>query len=48
MILKDLKQKGLNTLEKALDEKTVKDLHAILTENIIIGGIYRSEYVKNV
>ena len=32
--------------EKALDERIVKDLHAILTENIIIGGIYRSESVR--
>ena len=31
---------------KPLDENTVKDLHAILTENIIVGGIYRKEAVK--
>lgn len=29
----------------ALDEKTVKDIHAILTENIMIGGVYRNEQV---
>lgn len=32
--------------EKALDENIVKDLHAILTENIIVGGIYRNEAVR--
>ena len=31
---------------KPLDENIVKDLHAILTENIIIGGIYRKEAVR--
>ena len=31
---------------KALDENIVKDLHAILTENIIVGGIYRNEEVR--
>lgn len=31
---------------KPLDENTVKDLHAILTENIIIGGIYRNQEVR--
>lgn len=31
---------------KQLDESIVKDLHAILTENIIVGGIYRSEAVR--
>ena len=31
---------------KPLDENIVKDLHAILTENIIIGGIYRKEEVR--
>ena len=32
--------------EKKLDEHIVKDLHAILTENIIVGGVYRSEPVR--
>ncbi len=31
---------------KALDENIVKELHAILTENIIVGGVYRKEEVK--
>lgn len=31
---------------KPLDESIVKDLHAILTENIIVGGIYRKEEVR--
>ncbi len=31
---------------KPLDESIVKDLHAILTENIMIGGIYRNEEVR--
>lgn len=31
---------------KPLDENVVKDLHAILTENIIVGGIYRREEVR--
>ena len=31
---------------KPLDENTVKDLHAMLTENIITGGIYRKEEVR--
>ncbi len=31
---------------KPLSESIVKDLHAILTENIMIGGIYRKEEVK--
>ena len=31
---------------KSLDENIVKDLHAILTENIIVGGIYRNEEVR--
>ncbi len=31
---------------KPLSESIVKDLHAILTENIVIGGIYRKEEVK--
>ena len=30
----------------SLDENIVKDLHAILTENIIVGGIYRNEEVR--
>ena len=32
--------------KKSLDENIVKDLHAILTENIIAGGIYRNEEVR--
>ncbi len=32
--------------KKPLDENIVKDLHAMLTENIIIGGIYRNEEVR--
>ena len=32
--------------KKALDENIVKDLHAMLTENIIVGGIYRNEEVR--
>ena len=31
---------------KLLDEAIVKDIHAILTENIIIGGIYRNQEVR--
>ena len=31
---------------KPLTEDIVKDLHALLTENIIIGGIYRSQEVR--
>lgn len=31
---------------KPLTENTVKDLHAILTENIIVGGIYRNQEVR--
>ena len=31
---------------KPLDETIVKDIHAILTENIIIGGIYRNQEVR--
>lgn len=31
---------------KPLTEEIVKDLHAILTENIIIGGIYRNQEVR--
>ena len=31
---------------KPLDENTVKNLHSILTENIITGGIYRKEEVR--
>lgn len=27
---------------KALDEKTVKDIHSILMENILVGGVYRN------
>ena len=29
-----------------LTENTVKDLHAMLTENIIVGGIYRNQEVR--
>lgn len=32
--------------KKTLDEHIVKDLHAILTQNIIVGGIYRNEEVR--
>jgi len=32
--------------KKPLDEHIVKNLHAILTENIIVGGIYRNEEVR--
>ena len=28
-----------------LDEKIVKDIHAIINENIIVGGVYRNEVV---
>ena len=31
---------------KPLDENIVKYLHAILTENIIVGGVYRKEEVR--
>ena len=31
---------------KPLTENFVKDLHAILTENIIVGGIYRNQEVR--
>lgn len=31
---------------KPLDEHIVKDIHAILTENIILGGIYRNQEVR--
>lgn len=31
---------------KSLTENIVKDLHAILTENIIVGGIYRNQEVR--
>lgn len=31
---------------KQLDENIVKDIHAILTENIITGGIYRNQEVR--
>lgn len=34
------------TENKPLTENIVKDLHAILTENIIVGGIYRNQEVK--
>ncbi len=32
--------------KKILDENMIKDIHAILTENIIVGGIYRNQEVK--
>ncbi len=32
--------------KKSLDENIIKDLHSILTENIIVGGIYRNEEVR--
>ena len=32
--------------EKALNENIVKDIHAILTENIMVGGIYRNQEVR--
>lgn len=32
--------------EKQLDENIVKDIHALLTENIIVGGIYRNQEVR--
>lgn len=38
--VKDCISKGL-----ALDENIVKDIHALLMENILIGGIYRREEV---
>lgn len=31
---------------KILDEPIEKDIHAILTENIIVGGIYRNQEVR--
>lgn len=31
---------------KQLDENIVKDIHAILTENIMVGGIYRNQEVR--
>lgn len=31
---------------KQLSENIVKDIHAILTENIIVGGIYRTQEVR--
>ena len=32
--------------KKSLDENIIKDIHAILTENIMVGGIYRNEEVR--
>lgn len=32
--------------KKQLDEAIVKDIHAILTENIMVGGIYRNQEVR--
>ncbi len=34
------------TEEKQLSENIIKDIHAILTENIIMGGIYRNQEVR--
>ncbi len=31
---------------RPLDEHIVKDIHAILTENIIVGGIYHNQEVR--
>lgn len=31
---------------KVLNENVVKDVHAILTENIIVGGVYRNQEVR--
>lgn len=31
---------------RPLDENIIKDIHAILTENIIVGGIYRNQEVR--
>lgn len=31
---------------KTLDESIVKDIHAILMENIIVGGVYRNQEVR--
>lgn len=31
---------------KPLDEKTVKDIHSILMENILVGGVYRNVEVR--
>ena len=38
--------KGCIVANKPLTESVVKDLHAILTENIIVGGIYRNQEVR--
>lgn len=32
--------------KKQLDETIVKDIHAILTENIMVGGVYRNQEVR--
>ncbi|MBU3137401.1 Fic family protein [Clostridium gasigenes] len=32
--------------DRPLDESIVKDIHSILTENIIVGGIYRNQEVR--
>lgn len=32
--------------KKQLNETIIKDIHAILTENIIVGGIYRNQEVR--
>lgn len=32
--------------EKVLNENIVKDIHAMLMENIIVGGVYRNEEVR--
>ncbi len=45
-------KKAYDYVKKAIAEKTplsedvVKDIHAILTENIFVGGIYRNEAVR--
>ena len=33
-------------IEIRLDESTVKDIHALLMENVLIGGIYRNVEVR--
>lgn len=32
--------------DRPLDENIIKDIHSILTENIIVGGIYRNQEVR--
>lgn len=31
---------------RQLNESIIKDIHSILTENIIVGGIYRNQEVR--